>query len=58
MEATDSSDPRTDDREDVDMEGEVDPHKGIVSDWDILAEDFIVEAHERGMFEHSLLHTL
>ena len=39
------------------MEGNVDPHGGIVSDWDILAEEFIVEAKELGKFECSLLHT-
>ena len=57
VEAADSIDPGTDDREDVDMEGEVDPREGVVSDWDILAEDFIVEAVELGKFEHSLLRT-
>ena len=44
--------------ENADMEGKVDPHEGIVSDWDILAEKFIVEAEEFGKFAHSLLHTL
>ena len=43
--------------EDADMEGKVDPHEGIISDWDILAEKFIVEAEEFGKFAHSLLHT-
>jgi hypothetical protein len=36
----------------------VDPREGIVPDWDMLAEEFIVEAEELGKFEHSLLHTL
>ena len=40
------------------MEDDVDPCEGIVLDWDILAEEFIVEAKELGTFEHSLLHTL
>jgi hypothetical protein len=35
----------------------VDPREGIVSDWDLLAEEFIVEAEELGKFEHSLSHT-
>ena len=39
------------------MEGEVDPHEGVVLDWDSLAEDFIMEAQERSKFEHFLLHT-
>ena len=56
-EAADSIDPGTDDGEDVDMEGEVDLCKGVISDWDSLAEDFIVEAQERSKFEHFLLHT-
>jgi len=42
---------------DVDIEGEVDPRKGVVSDWDILTEKFIVEAEELGEFHDSLLHT-
>ena len=37
------------------MEGEVDLCKGIVSDWDILAEDFIMEAEELGKFEPFLI---
>jgi hypothetical protein len=40
------------------MEGEVDPCKGIILDWDILAEDFIMEAVELGKFEYFLLHAL
>jgi hypothetical protein len=44
--------------EDVAMEGNVDSHEGIVSDWDLLAEEFIVEAEELRKFGHSLLHTL
>ena len=58
---TDSVDPRIDDfwnGEDVDTEGEVDPHEGVVSNWDMLDEEFIVEAEGLGKFEHSLLHTL
>ena len=39
------------------MEGEVGPREGIVSDWDLLAEEFIAEAEELGKFEHSLLQT-
>ena len=39
------------------MEGDVDLHEGIVSDWDLLAEEFIVEAEELSKFEHSLFHT-
>ncbi len=39
------------------MEGDVDPHEGIVSSWDLLAKEFIVEAEELGKFEHPLLHT-
>src|SRR5713226_2428776 len=39
--------------EDVDM----DPREGIVSGWDLLGEDFIVEAEELRKFGHSLLHT-
>src|SRR5713226_686559 len=39
--------------EDVDM----DPHEGIVLGWDLLGEDFIVEAEELHKFGHSLLHT-
>ena len=43
--------------EDVAMEGDADPREGIVSDWDLLAEEFIVEAEELSKFGHSLLHT-
>lgn len=42
--------------EDVAMEGDTDPHEGIVSDWDLLTEEFIAEAEELGKFEHSLFH--
>ena len=52
-EAANSTDPETDGfsiEEDVDTEDEVDPRKGIVSDWDLLAEEFIVEAEELGKF--------
>jgi len=58
--AADSVDHETDDFWDgggVATEGDVDPREGIVSDWDLLAEEFIVEAEELGKFEHSLLHT-
>jgi len=58
---TDSVDPGIDDfwnGEDVDMEGEVDLHEGIVSNWDMLDEEFIAEAEGLGKFEHSLLRTL
>src|SRR6266852_8206783 len=60
VEVANPVDHETDDfwnREDVAM-GDVDPREGIVSDWDLLAEEFIVEAEELGKFEHSLLHTL
>jgi hypothetical protein len=60
VEATDIVDHETDDLwdgEDVAMEGDVDPREGVVSDWDLLAEEFIVEAEELGKFGHSLLHT-
>ena len=60
VEATDSIDPETDDfwdREDIDTEGDVDLREGVVSDWDLLAEEFIVEAEELGELEHSFLHT-
>jgi hypothetical protein len=40
------------------MEGDVDPREGIISDWDLLAEEFIMEAEELGKFKHSLLHTM
>ena len=59
-EAANTINPRTDDfwnREDIDMEGDVDPCEGVVSSWDILAEKFIMEAEQLGKFEHSLLHT-
>jgi hypothetical protein len=42
--------------EDVAMEGDADLREGVVSDWDLLAEKFIVEAEELGKSEHSLLH--
>jgi hypothetical protein len=60
VEGADSVDREIDDSwngEDVAMEDDVDPHEGIVSDWDLLAEEFIVEAEELGEFEASLLHT-
>jgi len=60
VEAADAIDPETNDfsdGEDIDIEGDVDPREGIVSDWDLLTEEFIVEAEELGKFEHSLLHT-
>jgi len=56
----DSIDPGTGDfwnKEDVDVEGEVDPCEGIILLWDILTEKFIVEAEEFGKFAHSLLDT-
>ena len=56
----DSIDPGTGDfwnKEDVDVEGEVDPRKGIILLWDILTEKFIVEAEEFGKFAYSLLDT-
>src|SRR5258708_20351958 len=36
----------------------VDPHEGIVLGWNLLGEDFIMEAEELHKFGHSLLHTL
>jgi hypothetical protein len=45
VEAADSIDRRTDDswnEEDVVMKGDVDPREGIVSDWDLLADGFIL----------------
>jgi hypothetical protein len=59
-EAADYIGPGTDDfwdGEDVDMEDEVDLHRGIISDWDLLTKEFIVEAEELGKFQHSLLYT-
>jgi len=60
VEASNSVDHETNDlwnEEGVNMEGDVDPREGIVSDWDLLAEEFIVEAEELGKFGHSLLHS-
>jgi hypothetical protein len=60
-EDADTIDPGADDfwdGEDVDIEDEVGPREDIVSDWDILAQDFIVEAERLRKFEGSLLHTL
>ena len=60
VEAAYTIDPKTNDfgdGEDIEMEDDVDPREGVVSDWDILAEEFIVEAEKLGKFEHSLLHT-
>jgi hypothetical protein len=51
VEATNSVDHETDDfwdGEDVAMEDGVDPREGIVSDWNLLAEELIVEAEELG----------
>ena len=59
-EAADSVDHETDgfwNGDDVVTQGDMDPCEGIVSDWDLLAEEFIVEAEELGKFKHSLLHT-
>jgi hypothetical protein len=39
------------------VESDADPCEGIVSDWDLLTEDFVVQAEELGKFGHSLLHT-
>src|SRR5260221_1917923 len=61
FEAAHTIDPKTDDfgdGEDVDMEDDVDPCEGIVSDWDILAEEFIVEAEKLGKFEYSLSYSV
>jgi len=61
VEAAYTINPKTNDfrdGEDIEMEDDVDPHEGVVSDWDILAEEFIAEAEKLGKFEHSLLHTL
>jgi hypothetical protein len=60
-EAADTINLRTDDfwdGEDIDIEGEVDPCEDIISDWDILAQDFIVEAERLHKLGGSLLHTL
>ena len=60
VEAPDYVDHETDDSrdgEDVAVESDADPREGIVSDWDLLTEDFIVQAEELGKFGHSLLHT-
>ena len=43
--------------EDIATGGDADPREGIVSDWDILDEEFITGAEELGKSEHSLLHT-
>ena len=56
LEAADRVDHESDDLwngEDIAMEGDADPRKGIVLDWDLLAEQFIVEAEELGNFGHS-----
>ena len=58
--APDYVDHETDDSwdgEDVAVESDADPREGIVSDWDLLTEDFVVQAEELGKFGHSLLHT-
>ena len=54
VEAADSIDHETDgswNGEDVVVQGDADPREGIVSDWDLLAEEFIAEAEELGTFE-------
>jgi hypothetical protein len=59
VEAADYVDHETDDfwnGGDVAVDGDVDPREGIVSDWDLLTEEFIMEAEEVGKFGHSLLH--
>ena len=61
VEDADFIDPKTDDfwnAEDIDIEDNVDLHEGIVLDWDLMAEEFIMGAEELGEFEHSLLRTL
>ena len=45
------------DEEGVASEGDADPREGIVSDWDLLVEEFLVEAEELGKLEHSSLYT-
>ena len=59
VEAADSVDHETDEwnGEDVAMEGDADSREGIVSDWDLLGKEFIVEAEELGKFENSLFHS-
>jgi hypothetical protein len=60
VEAADYVDHETDNfwnGEDIAVEGDADPREGIVSDWDLLTKEFIVEAEELGKFGHSLLHT-
>ena len=44
--------------EGVTVEGDANPREGVVSDWNLLAEEFIVEAKELGNFGYYLLHTL
>ena len=59
VENADSINPETNDfsdGEDVDMGGDVDLCEGIISDWELLAKGFIVEAMELGGFEPSFLH--
>ena len=61
VEAAHTIDPETDDfgdGEDIDAEDDVDPREGIISDWDILAEEFIVEAEKLGKFEYSLSYSV
>ena len=61
LEAADYVDDECDDsqnEEDNAMKGDADPREGIVSDWDLLTEKFIVEAEELGNFGQSLSHTL
>ena len=56
----DPVDGETDDsgnEEDVAMEGDADPCEDVVSDWDLLAEEFIAEAEEFSKSGRSLLHT-
>ena len=60
VEAADYVDHETDgfwNGEDLAVEDDVDPREGIVSDWDLLTKEFIVEAEELGKFAHPLLHT-
>ena len=58
VEATDFIDPETDDFWDGEgVECDVDAREGTVPDWDLLAEELIVEAEELGTSKHSSSHT-
>jgi hypothetical protein len=55
VEAADYVDHRTNDfwnGEDVAMEGDADSCEGIVSNWNLLTKEFVVQAEELGKFGH------